>query len=607
LGAIYAWLPPLVGLGIILWRNRGHLSIRNNRRFLLRPLNRVNLLTFAWADIAFIGIFALIVFTRFWAIRSLEAPQWADSYQHTMMTQLLVDHGGLFNSWQPYAEMTTFTYHFGFHTASAVFEWITHVDTSTAVLWVGQLLNVLAVITLYPLAKKVGGSKWAGVAAVLVAGLLSPMPMYYVNWGRYTQLAGQVILPGAIYLAWITLEAGQNKSELPILAEESKWSKWRRRIPFGDGQTALTCLILGGLMLTHYLVAIFAGVFIVAFFLLNIQKGKIRNLIFNITFLFVGIGVLVLPWFIHVFLGKLTNILAYYVTTPTKAASTFVQDFNAIGDISSYLPILVWLLLVLCIAWGFWRHEKGVALMGVWWFLNFLATNPQWLDLPGEGVITNFTLFIALYIPAGVLIGAGFGWFQQSFIETFAAKHSQRYAWVYSFLLLIIMGGIGLWGVDQRQRDLAQLSSSLVTRPDKLAAEWIQENTPQDARFLINSLFSYGDTLIMGSDGGWWLPLLAGRQTTVPPLPYGSEQGPRADYIPWINTLTTEIQDKGISNPDVLALLHKRGIGYVYLGQQQGRVSYNGPYVLKPDELLSSPFFHLIYHQDRVWIFEVVS
>jgi hypothetical protein len=151
------------------------------------------------------------------------------------------------------------------------------------------------------------------------------------------------------------------------------------------------------------------------------------------------------------------------------------------------------------------------------------------------------------------------------------------------------------------------MTSTLVTRPDIQAAEWIQQNTPQDALFLVNSIFAYGDTLIVGSDGGWWLPLLARRQTTLPPINYSSESGPRPDYTPWVNALTTEIQNKGITHPDVLALLHARGVTYVYVGQRQGRVNYGGPYTLEPVQLLANPYFRPVYHQDRVWVFEIVQ
>jgi len=98
---------------------------------------------------------------------------------------------------------------------------------------------------------------------------------------------------------------------------------------------------------------------------------------------------------------------------------------------------------------------------------------------------------------------------------------------------------------------------------------------------------------------------LARRQTTLPPLNYGSERGPRPDYVHWINALTTEIQNKGIAHPDVLALLRARGVTHVYVGQRQGRVNYGGPHVLEPEQLLASPNFRPVYHQDRVWVFEV--
>ena len=92
--------------------------------------------------------------------------------------------------------------------------------------------------------------------------------------------------------------------------------------------------------------------------------------------------------------------------------------------------------------------------MGLWWFLNLLATNPQWLHLPGEGVITNFTLFIASYIPAGVMIGAGFGWLH---LLLRGALFTKRYPWrscVFSLLLVFLMTGIGLWGARQQQGNI---------------------------------------------------------------------------------------------------------------------------------------------------------
>jgi hypothetical protein len=610
LGPLYAWLPALAGLSVILWLysagrkskvEGSALSLSKDHRseFVSRILHPVLHITFH--DITLLLILALIFLTRFWVIRSLDVPMWGDSYQHTMIAQLLVDNGGLFNSWQPYAELQTFTYHFGFHTAIAAFHWISGLDLPQSVLWTGQILNVLAVLALYPLATRVGGNRWAGLGAVLVAGLLSPMPMYYVNWGRYTQLAGQVILPGAIYLAWATLEAKPHRIESPALTEGSIWSKWRR-IPFDAGRMALTWMILGGLALTHYRVLIFAVLFFAAFFILRARRDSWRLLFVRTFWMGIGAGLLFLPWFIHTFAGRILLIFATKLSTPAAAVSTWAQEYNAIGDLSSYLPALLWLLLPVSIIWGLWQREKGVALITLWWFLILVAANPQWLRLPGEGALTNFAVFIAAYIPAGVLAGYLLG----QVIGYKLKVESARKSLVLALLVSVSVFVVGIWGARARLNDLQVVSSVLATRPDIRAAEWIQENTPQDARFLVNSFFAYNDSAIVGSDGGWWLPLLAQRQTTLPPLTYSSERGPRPDYVGWINALAGEIQNKGIAHPNVLAFLRARGITYVYIGQRQGRVNYGGPYVLEPEQLLASPNFRLVYRQDRVWIFKTV-
>jgi hypothetical protein len=564
LGALYAWLPGLIALGVLIWRNRTW------RPSVIASTWREWQRTAFWPDFALVVLFGLVFLVRFWVIRSLDVPLWGDSYQHTVIAQLITDNGGLFSSWEPYADIQTFTYHFGFHSIAAVFHWISGLSMPQAVLWSGQILNGLAVLALYPLAMRISGNPWAGVVALLLGGLLSTMPMGYINWGRYTQLAGQAILPAAIWLGWEVLQAKQRD--------------W--------GSTALAWIALGGLAVTHYRILIFAALFFVAFFLLNITK--LRVVLARTVALGIGAGLLFLPWFVHLFAGKIMLILGTQLSTPAAAASGWTQEYNAVGDIFSYLPTYLWLLLPFSVAWRLWLRDKGVAIFTLWWFLVLLAANPQWLRLPGEGALTNFAVFIAAYIPAGVLIGAAAGWL--------VGKWQQTRALV---LLFVAVCALGLWGARQRLSDINLAQSALVTEPDERAAAWIQENTKPDAVFLVNAFFAYGGSSVVGSDAGWWLPLLARRRTTLPPLNYASEEGPRPDYREWINALPLEIQTKGISSPQVVALLHQRGITHVYIGQRQGQVNAPGPALLPVEQLLASPNFRSVYHQDRVWVFEV--
>ncbi len=568
LGPLYAWGPVVLGLAALAWRYRRWRPRQGWAA--LQAWVRSDAL---WPDLALVVILALVFGVRLLVVRTLDAPMWGDSYQHTMIAQLLVDNGGLFHSWAPYAELRTFTYHFGFHSAIAVLHWLTGMDVVRVVIWGGQILNGLAVLALYPLVIWTGGNRWAGVVAVVVAGLLLPMPMYYVNWGRYTQLAGQVILPAAVVLSGAFLGAGRRSWALAGAA-------W---------------VAVGGLALTHYRVLIFYVIFVAAWLILNLRKSGWRRPVARVVGVGSGSAVLFLPWFLQTTAGQIIRNFARQLSTAPEKVSAFTRQYNAIGDITAYMPPVMWLAFLLATGIVLWRRRRGGLLVSLWWFLLFVATNPEWLSLPGTGAISNFALSIGVYIPAGLLIGHALGEL---------ARWSEERRWVIP--LAAVVCAVAAMGVPARMRDLWVAQHALVTRPDLRAMAWIRENTPGDARFLINSFFAYGGSVVVGSDGGWWLPLLAGRANTVPPLNYGTEQGPFPDYREWINELTVQVQEGGINHSETVARLRQRGVNYVYIGQQQGRVNYSGPGTLSPQELLTGGPYRLVYHQDRVWVFEVV-
>ena len=57
----------------------------------------------------------------------------------------------------------------------------------------------------------------------------------------------------------------------------------------------------------------------------------------------------------------------------------------------------------------------------------------------------------------------------------------------------------------------------MVTKPDRQAMTWIREHTPAQAKFLVEGFRIYGGRSVVGSDAGWWIPLLADRANTMPP------------------------------------------------------------------------------------------
>ena len=595
LGPLYAWIPPVLGTGLTIMKSDIRKFISKGEIHHLRVrISLASILTqsrSAITDVTILLLIGLISFTRLWAIRMLPIPLWGDSYHHTLITQLLIDHKGLFHSWEPYAELQSFTYHFGFHSFAAVFHWFTGIDSPQAVLWTGQILNILSVLTLYILSKRITRNRWGGILTILISGLLLSMPMYYLNWGRYTQLAGHALLiPAAIFL-WIFLDN-----------REVNWK-----------YLFVVSILQAGLFLTHYRVLIFLLPFYLIHTFLHFRKIDLKK-----QWLFVLVQgwlalLLVLPWLLRLYQGKLPFQFIEHVSTPASQVTSATLEYNIIGDLKLYLPIWMWWLTGAAIGSFILRKNKPALIVTLWWIVIFLMANPATLGLPGTGILSNFAVLISTYIPASVLVGSSIGDLFNSRDQEFApddVRTSLRSRFLLhpsvTVFLAISFIIVGIVGARFRLREIRPFQHSLVTYPDLSASEWIRNNLPHETKFLVNAFFAYSGSLIVGSDAGWWLPLLSGRRTMLPPMPYVSEKGPSPDYVTKTNQLVKLINAKGVNNQEVKETLKDKQITHIYIGQQQGRVNAPVPPYLDVDKLIKDPDFELLYHKNLVWIFKIL-
>jgi hypothetical protein len=231
------------------------------------------------------------------------------------------------------------------------------------------------------------------------------------------------------------------------------------------------------------------------------------------------------------------------------------------------------------------------------WVVGLLVlSNPYVLRLPGTGVVNNFAVFISFYIPAAILAG--------SLVGEMATWLGNR--WRGSIPVLVAVASLAAgWGALVRARDL-EPRNALVTPADMEAMAWIRRNVPPGARFLVNGFTAYGGTLVVGSDAGWWIPLLTGRDNTIPPLLYGSEASVEPNYRDTVLEDLLYLQRVTPSSRDGLCFLQSKGVTYVYVGEMGGRV---GTPPLEPllavDQLSSSPAFEMLYSEDRVRIFRL--
>jgi hypothetical protein len=109
---------------------------------------------------------------------------------------------------------------------------------------------------------------------------------------------------------------------------------------------------------------------------------------------------------------------------------------------------------------------------------------------------------------------------------------------------------------------------------------------------------------IVGVDAGWWIPLLGGRENTLPPQ-YAllTEQSISPGYSQRAVALVKTLEHYPLTSPAGIKTLADWGITHVYIGQRQGlSSSWMAQLESRPAEPGASPF-QLVYQQDRIAIF----
>ena len=535
------------------------------------------------------AILLISLAVRLAMVRDLAAPAWVDSVHHAMIARLVAEQGAFPDTYAPFLDVATASYHAGFHSVVTVFHWLSGLEIAPAMLLFGQVLNALAVLAVYLFTTTFVRDRMAGLAAALMTGLFTPMPAYYASWGRYTQLAGLLILPVAMVLV-IGLLGPWNSAAPRTTTSDHQKSGFRRNFP----TLILTAIACGGLFLTHYRVIAFLACLLLAFLAARFwqsfrQKSFWREMPREIGLAalsgIAAIG-LTLPWWPATLqtLFIPTYTAGAQIQTPIKAFSDFSWGFltTAFGK-----PALA--LAGLGLFLGIIRHRWFALILSLWIGLLFLIANLPALGLPGTGFVNNTSVEIMLFMPFSALGGFAVGWLISRGRALWPARWHKLY-----------YGGLGLAGLAvalagaQAMLPILNPVTMLFREADRPALSWIQEHIPPDETILINP-FSWGYGLYAGSDGGYWITPIAGRKTMPPPVLYGlGNPEPVAQPISEVSRQALEKSGRPVELHD---LLTAHNIGYVYIGARGGALS--------PRLLQESPLFRMLYAENGAWVFQV--
>jgi hypothetical protein len=134
--------------------------------------------------------------------------------------------------------------------------------------------------------------------------------------------------------------------------------------------------------------------------------------------------------------------------------------------------------------------------------------------------------------------------------------------------------------------------TTLVSPADRPALDWVVQNTPADAVFLINA-WEWLNGTWAGSDAGAWIWPLTGRRATLPTADYAYASLPFQAQVNDLQARLIQIQDP--ADPAALALLREAGVTHVFIGARGGHFT--------PEMFLGRGPFTLHFTNGAAWIF----
>jgi hypothetical protein len=567
-----AWVVSLAGWGWGLVRQAAWKEVWPARQRMFGDLSRAVLA----------AVLAVILLAGVWGVRDDAAGAGSDSYHHTLFAQMIFERGQLPDDYRPVTDqVVTFTYHFGYHAVMAVIGWLSGISLLRIVLLSGAVWVALAALSVAFLVERLTGSRWGGVIAATVTGLTCVFPTHMLTWGRYPQLTGLVLLP-----AWLGLALSFFGRGTGLFPETQTREAAATGLPGWRG-IAILSLLSAGMGFAHYRVALItvAGFLtLIPFFLWRYFRQRAFSLwprSMGLALAAAGCLLLFAPWLWHV----AVSLQRGYPLVVGEITGDFFR-LSRLGEVVLKFPTngLLLGLTGLAAGLGLARRNWVVLWLFLWSAAVWIFSHPRLAAF----FMDRISVFISLYIPLAIAIGWLAGQVEQAAGARPALKRS---------LFAVAALGLAAWSAPHYLDNLALGSPYL--HPDDLAASgWIRENTPETAYFMVNLFhFPFSPDLIIGADGGYWLPLTAGRPTVTIPMSYMSEKFRTRDGIDHLKAL--DRLEGHLCTPEAVRLLKETGVTHVYLGRHGGNI--------RPQELLSCAPFELEYNDHSVYVFRFDS
>lgn len=517
------------------------------------------------APVPILGLVLLIVSfaisTRISHIRNVAFPPWVDSIHHATIMRVIAESGQVPYSLRPYLPVDNFGYHWGFHSTAATIYNLSGMSIPQFMLWYGQFLGVLIVISVGSATIGLTKSPIAGLAAATMTGFISIMPAYYLSWGRYTLLAGLAMVPVVLLLAWVAMDRSDRKGLI------------------------LLTIAIGGLLPTHFVAAGFGLLWCVAVWLGRDVWYEQRWRVLGNQAAAVGMAILLMsPWLALL----ISEIQPAGSGTPKQLVGGGYNTYEAAKGLYWTWNNLQIFLVSLLAAWvGLLKQWRLVLINSLWVLLVMLFANPVVLGLPYLSFFNNNIVALAIFLPISLWFGFGVASLDQGLSQHLKVGVARGWRAIRTAILAITVL------ISASKMHTVINDGTIIAKADDLTAlNWIVQRIPKNARFAINTE-GWLYNVARGSDGGWWILPYAGLQVSTPPVVYN--QG-TFEYIDAVEAETGWLRNASDKTPSELAQwMRDHDYDYAY-------ATIDGK-IFNQAKLANTPEFELVYENASVAIY----
>ena len=536
-------------------------------------------------------ILALAFATRWSHIRNLQFPPWVDGLHHGAIIRVLMSKGAIPATLDPVVPGASLEYHWGYHATLAFLGWLVGVDSPVEIprlmLISGQALNALSVVMLYAAGRVLLKSREGALTTAALGALVSFFPAYYLSWGRYTHLAGTLVLAPLVIVLW-SMHDGRRLRAKSIVG----------------------AVLTLGLVLIHVRIAFFAGLFALVLAARLVQRRQWRTIALWAAIAAVA-GVLVAPWLLR--LSGSEHVRAFVAPRYGEAPdihqsipldvlwSTHNRELLAVATaglsgMTGYLgmPVLgralsaAWWALLIWASRFPARDRRArrltpwprIALVTVFVALvgTLLWIRLSWLDLTRFASVSS--ALITLFLPLS-LAGAGL-------VTWFVLRVAPpRFSSGAAIGVALALAGGGAW----LMRDIINPVTLLTTAADDRSVHWIERNVPRNALFAVDAR-PWMAPAWSGVDGGCWIGVATTSRSILPPSIYAwTLPAARVDAINRLLASWTSGDSRSLDS------LLAAGVTHIYIGSPSAEALHAFA--------LRDPRVKLIHREGAVGVYEV--